>query len=127
MTRQLHIIRFGLQRTKWALIALCLTGYLLLVRLSGGSLTGMSWFWFCLLGYLVLPGLLLVRVLGLHRQLPAGGGMLMAVLLGTGFLCALYCFCMRLGFLWVLRLLPPLVISKEEMDQGVAIMKKVLG
>ncbi len=109
MTRQLHIIRFGLQRTKWALIALCLTGYLLLVRLSGGSLTGMFWFWLCLLGYLVLPGLLLVRVLGLHRQLPAGGGMLMAVLLGTGFLCALYCFCMRLGFLWVLRLLPPLL------------------
>ena len=26
-----------------------------------------------------------------------------------------------------MRLLPPLVISKEEMDQGVAIMKKVLG
>ena len=26
-----------------------------------------------------------------------------------------------------MRLLPPLVISKEEMDQGIAIMKKVLG
>ena len=26
-----------------------------------------------------------------------------------------------------MRLLPPLVISKEEMDQGVAIMKKTLG
>ena len=26
-----------------------------------------------------------------------------------------------------MRLLPPLVITKEEMDQGVAIMKKTLG
>ncbi len=109
MAKLLQTARCGLQRTKGALIALCLLGYLLLVRLSGGSLMGMFWFWLCLLGYLVLPGLLLTRLFGLRGRLPAGSALPLAVLLGTGFLCVLYCFCMRLGFVWVLRLLPPLL------------------
>ena len=98
----------GLVRTKKTLIFFCLTIYLLLVLLSGGALMGAFRFWLCVLGYLYLPGLLLTRAARLERALP-GARAPLAILLGTGFLCVLYCFCMRLGFLWVLRLLPPLL------------------
>ena len=98
----------GLVRTKKTLIFFCLTIYLLLVLLSGGALMGAFRFWLCVLGYLYLPGLLLTRAAGLERALP-GARAPLGILLGTGFLCVLYCFCMRLGFLWVLRLLPPLL------------------
>ena len=98
----------GLQRTKKMLLFFCLGSYLLTVLLSGGTLMGAFRFWLCVLGYLYLPGLLLVRVAGLDRDLPHARSPL-AILFGTGFLCVLYCFCMRLGLLWALRLLPPLL------------------
>ena len=100
-------------RAKRALILFCLIVYALLVKVSGGSLFGMFVFWLYLLGYLYLPGRLLWRLTGLKEPLGADMRLPGAVLLGTGFLCVLYCFCMRLGALPVLRVLPPLAASAE--------------
>ena len=108
MRKFLYQCRFGLLRTKRTIIFLCLFIHLLLIRVSGASLFGMFVFWLCLAFYLLLPGRLLLEVTGIKKRLPNAQTPL-AVLLGTGFLCVSYCFCMRLGFLWVLRLLPPIL------------------
>ena len=100
--------RFGFLRVKRALIFFCLLVYLMLIRLSGATLTGVFLFWLCLTFYLILPGRLLLELTGMKTMLPEGKTPL-SILLGTGFLCVTYCFCMRLGFLWVLRILPPLL------------------
>ena len=104
----LNRCRFGFLRVKRALIFFCLLVYLMLIRLSGATLTGVFLFWLCLTFYLILPGRLLLELTGMKTMLPEGKTPL-SILLGTGFLCVTYCFCMRLGFLWVLRILPPLL------------------
>lgn len=106
--KMLAELRDGFVRSKITLSVLALLGYLLLICLSGGSIVQMAVFWLCAALYIYFPGRFFARATGLERALP-GFSSPLAILFGTGFFAALYCFCMRLGFLWVLRLVPPVL------------------
>ncbi|NLW77983.1 MAG: hypothetical protein GXY32_01035 [Ruminococcaceae bacterium] len=96
----------GFTKTKAAILLVVVAVYCVLVVLSGGHLGQLVLFALVLLGYIVLPGRLGVALLGPGRM-PQGYAWPMALLLGTGFFALLYCVSMRLGFLWLLWLLPP--------------------
>ena len=108
MQKRLEQICTGFARAKLCLCALCVLCYFVLIRVSGAGLWGLFVFSLCCMAYLYLPGRFWARVTGMERALPQYAVPL-GILLGTGFLAVLYCFCQRLGFLWVLRLLPPLL------------------
>ncbi|MGD9559872.1 MAG: hypothetical protein AB7V55_04610 [Oscillospiraceae bacterium] len=83
--------------------------YLVLVAYGGGNVAAFLLFAVAVAGYIVLPGLLGVQLLG-RTRLPAaitGFELPTALLLGSGFFAVLYCFSMRLGLLWLLHGLPP--------------------
>lgn len=101
-------LKDGFPRTKLCLCALCALAYLLLIRVSGAGLWGLFVFTLCAAAYLYLPGRFWARVMGMERVLPDFAAPL-GILLGTGFLAVLYCCCMRLGMLWPLRVLPPVL------------------
>lgn len=101
-------LRDGFVRTKLFCCAACLLLYLLLVRICGAGLWGIFVFAVCTAGYLYLPGRFWAHVMGMDTVFPAYAAPL-GILLGTGFLAALYCVCMRLGLLWLLRMLPPVL------------------
>ncbi len=101
-------LRTGFARTKLCCCTACLLLYLLLVRVSGAGLWGAFLFVLCAFAYLYLPGRFWSRVMGMDAALPQYTAPI-GIMLGTGFLAALYCVCMRLGLLWVLRTLPPLL------------------
>lgn len=96
----------GFHRTKLCFCAGCLLVYLFLIRVSGAGLGGLLIFAACVLLYLYLPGRFWTFCMGMDHAL-WGFGAPMGILLGTGFLAAAYCVCMRLGLLWVLRAVPP--------------------
>ncbi len=89
-----------------ALSALALAVFLALVKLAGG------WWWQLLAVTLAavlciwLPGRFWHRLLRLESFLP-GYRLPLSLVLGLGSLAVCYCFCMRLGVLWLLRVLPP--------------------
>ena len=108
MKKRLEHLCTGFARAKLCLCALCVLCYFVLIRVSGAALWGLFVFSFCCTAYLYLPGRFWAHVTGMERALPQYTVPL-GILLGTGFLAAAYCVCQRLGFLWVLRLLPPLL------------------
>lgn len=108
MRKRLEHVCDGFMRTKLCLCALCVLFYSALVRAGGAGLWGLFVFLLCCMAYLYLPGRFWAQVTGMERALP-GYAAPVGILLGTGFLAVLYCFCQRLGFLWVLRLLPPVL------------------
>lgn len=105
-TKSLEKLKQGMVGTKYVLCTLCVLLYLLLAKLSGGSLWDMLLFFLCTAAYLYFPGRFFAWISGMEKQIPNFASPL-AILFGTGFLAALYCFCERLGFLWAVRLLPP--------------------
>ena len=107
-TKSLEKLKQGMVRTKYVLCTLCVLLYLLLAKLSGGSLWDMLLFFLCTAAYLYFPGRFFAWISGMEKQIPNFASPL-AILFGTGFLAALYCFCERLGFLWAVRLLPPVL------------------
>lgn len=98
----------GFGRTKAGIVLVVAAVYLALMMQSGGSL--LQWLLFCVvvLAYVVLPGLFWRKLLRTERFAPGFGGPLV-LLLGAGFFVVLFCFAMRLGVLWLLYLLPPLL------------------
>lgn len=106
MKQRLAALSGGFVRVKLGLCAVCVLVYFALISLSGAGLWGLFVFLLCAAGYLYLPGRFWARVTGVDRVLPQYAVPL-GVLLGTGFLAVLYCFCRRLDVLWALRLLPP--------------------
>lgn len=108
MKQRLAALCDGFVRAKLALCVACVLAYCALVVLSGAGLWGLFVFLLCAAGYLYLPGRFWARVTGMERALPQYAVPL-GILLGTGFLAALYCVCRRLDFLWVLRCLPPVL------------------
>lgn len=83
--------------------AAALGGYLFIAAVGGADLLGMAAFWLCALVYLLGPGLAFADWLGPHEPalyLP------LTMLYGIGFLAVVHCFSVRLGIVWLLRLLP---------------------
>ena len=108
MERELFAkLKNGFLRTKLVFSALCIFGYLALVRLSGGSLPELFWLCICVALYLYFPGKLLSRLSGVTKHLPQFEVPL-AILFGTGFFAVLFCICTRLHLPLILRFLPPL-------------------
>lgn len=101
-------VKTGFLRTKLTLCALCILGYIAIVAACGGTPWGVLWTWLCVAAYLYWPGRFFAHISGLDRELP-GFGAPLGILLGTGFFAALYCVCMRLHWLWLLRALPPML------------------
>lgn len=85
---------------------LCFAVYAAVCLLSGARAASMVAFFICIPFYLVIPGLFWADVLGPFRH---GLRALLAMLYGTGFFAALVCLSVRLGQVWLLRLVPPLV------------------
>lgn len=98
----------GFTKTKMVLVALAAAIYAALVIFGGAGIWQLLLFALVVMGYVVLPGLFFVQVLQTRRFAKGFGGPL-AILLGSGFFAALYCVTMRLGILWVLRLVPPVL------------------
>lgn len=105
-----HILYTGLPRVKAAYCVFCIGLYLTLTALSGGQLW--QWALFCLaVGvYLYLPGVFLTRLSGAGKSFPLFR-IPCSILCGAGFLAVLYCICMRLGLLWLLWALPPVLAA----------------
>lgn len=103
----LHLYE-GFFKTKTVIMVFVALLYIVLTVFSGGSLWQLLLFGACILGYIVLPGLFFARLLNVKKWSTELFGPL-AILLGTGFLAALYCLTMRLGILWVLQVFPPIV------------------
>ena len=101
-------LKDGFPRVKLCFCVLCVLTYLALIRVSGAKLWGLFVFFLCAAVYLYLPGRFWARVTGMEKVLPEFAVPL-GVLLGTGFLAVLYCVSMRLGVLWLLRALPPVL------------------
>lgn len=101
-------VKNGFEGIKLVLSIACILAYLLLVKLSGGSLLEMLLFFLCVAGYLYLPGRFFAWASGMEKTLP-GFASPLAILFGTGFLAALYCFCERLDLLWAVRVFPLLL------------------
>ena len=109
MPRKLFFrLKDGFPRVKLCFCVLCVLTYLALIRVSGAKLWGLFVFFLCAAVYLYLPGRFWARVTGMEKVLPEFAVPL-GVLLGTGFLAVLYCVSMRLGVLWLLRALPPVL------------------
>ncbi len=110
MTREGRLTRLteGFARAKLWLCAACVLAYLLLIRISGAGLWGLFVFTWCAVVYVYFPGRFWSRVMGMDKALPEYAAP-MGILLGTGFFGALYCVSQRLGILWLLRALPPLL------------------
>lgn len=107
--RQMFIqLKNGFARTKLAVCALGVLAWLVLVRLSGGTVYGAGLTALCAVLYLYLPGRFFARLSGLEKALPGMENPL-AILYGTGFFAALACVCIRLGLLGLLRVLPPVL------------------
>ncbi|MDO5601512.1 MAG: hypothetical protein Q4G07_01960 [Oscillospiraceae bacterium] len=102
----------GFARTKAAYCIFCAALYLTLTALSGGSL--LQWALFCLavLFYLYLPGRFFVRLSGVEKEFSLFRAPC-ALVCGAGFLAVLYCFTMRLGVLWLLWAVPPVLAAAE--------------
>lgn len=98
-------LRSGFARTKLCICTVCVFLYLMLICVSGAKLWALALFALCVPLYLYWPGRFWTHIMGMDTAL----SVLTGVLLGTGFLAALYCVCMRLGILWLLRTLPPLM------------------
>ena len=96
----------GFPRCKLLFGVLGALGWLALTLLAGGSLTGLLLTAAAAVFYFLLPGRTWRRLLRLDAFLPDFSLPLSAVL-GIGSTVALYCFAMRLGMLWALRILPP--------------------
>lgn len=101
-------LKDGFPRVKLCFCVLCVLTYLALIRVSGAKLWGLFVFFLCAAVYLYLPGRFWARVTGMEKVLQEFAVPL-GVLLGTGFLAVLYCVSMRLGVLWLLRALPPVL------------------
>ncbi len=98
----------GCSRLKTALAAAVVLIYIMLVIYGGGRLWEMVVFWVAAVMYIVLPGFLAAKLLNTKKFLP-GFSAPLAIILGSGFLAVLYCFCMYLGLLPILYVLPPVL------------------
>lgn len=96
----------GFQRVKIVAAALCVLLWAVISVLCGAGVLDMLRFFACVVLYVALPGALFARLSGLDREVPSFY-VPAAILYGVGFLCVLYCVCMRLHLLPVLYLLPP--------------------
>lgn len=99
---------FGFAKTKTAVVIAAAAAYFVLLSLSGGSVAEFSLLGLVLLAYVVLPGFLGVQIFRVNKWMP-GWWAPLSFLLGSGFFAVVYCFAMRLGILWLLRLLPPVI------------------
>lgn len=103
-----HISLSARPRLGWRQIVflLCLAVYLFVAWAGGASLPAMAAYFGCVALYLVLPGAFFACNFG-----PKGMGLepLLTILYGSGFLAVVYCFAVRLGQLWLLRLVPAAV------------------
>lgn len=98
----------GFTKTKIAIVAIVAIIYFSLVTFGGASGWQFIWFGIILAAYVILPGLFLAKLLQTKKILPTFT-LPLAFLLGSGFFAALYCVCMRLGILLVLRIVPPIL------------------
>lgn len=97
----------------WVLLRRLLTGLALLGWLGTAALGGRGMafavllFAACCTVYLILPGWALADWLAPKQRGLTG---LYAAVYGCGFLAALHCVSVRLGVVWLLRLLPPVLV-----------------
>ncbi len=112
----------GCTPLKMALVAGVGLLYVVLALYGGGSLWQALLFWLVVAAYIVLPGFFWARVVKTQNWLPGYTGPL-ALLMGGGFFAVLYCFAMRLGVLWLLWLLPPLLGLAALVLKGLAVKK----
>lgn len=97
----------------WVLLRRLLTGLALLGWLGTAALGGRGMtlavlpFAVCCAVYLILPGWALADWLAPKQRGLTG---LYAAVYGCGFLAALHCVSVRLGVVWLLRLLPPVLV-----------------
>lgn len=97
----------------WVLLRRLLTGLALLGWLGTAALGGRGMafavllFAACCTVYLILPGWALADWLAPKQRGLTG---LYAAVYGCGFLAALHCVSVRLGIVWLLRLLPPVLV-----------------
>lgn len=104
----------GLPRTKAIYCALCILIYLMLAAQSGAHIWQFPLFCLILLFYILLPGRFISKLFGMDQAFPLFR--FPAILVGgVGFLTVLYCFCMRIGFLYRMLWILPLVISAFEL------------
>lgn len=99
---------YGLPRVKAALVVLVLAVYLVLTVYSGGSIVGVALVWGALAFYIVLPGMFWAQLLRVQKIGGSFSGPL-ALLLGCGFFAAVFCVAARLGQLWLVQLVPPVL------------------
>lgn len=98
----------GFGKTKLVLALLAIGVYLALVCLAGGNLLEFFLVGLAITFYILLPGRFWRKLLKLDSFLP-NYEFPLTLLLGVGSFVALYCVCMRLNLLLVLRILPLLL------------------
>ena len=91
---------------KLIIASLGVLGWLVLTLLAGGTLPGILLTALAAVFYILLPGRTWRRLLRLDGFLP-GFALPLTAVLGIGSTVVVYCFAMRLGLLWALRVLPP--------------------
>lgn len=121
------------EKAKLGIVFSVIIIYLALAVCSGASIAELVVFWVCLAFYLVLPGLFFAAILP-QIQPTKRFALPLAILYGTGFFAVLYCICMRLNLLLILRILPPvlsllyfaLLVRKQPSIKPRISIKKVL-
>ena len=98
----------GFPRAKLAAVCLCVLFWLFVTKLCGAGLFDLFRFLLCAVFYVLLPGMLFSGLSEIEKELP-DFRIPAAILFGAGFLAVLYCICMRMGWLPLLYVLPPVL------------------